>query len=371
MKVLPRSSWLVLTLLLGACSRPPESPGPGPSARPPQRVEVVELARADLRQTLDVAGTLEANETATIQPELAGILREIAFEEGQRVEKGTLLARIEDAELRAQVAEAEARADLARITRERADALARDRSIAQAEIDQARAEERAARAALELLRVRLARTQITAPTAGVLGARRLSVGDYATPTSVLTTLDDLSVLKVSFRVPERSIPQVKPGTRVSARVRLGEDATPIEADGEVFFVSSSIDPAVRASEVKAVLHDPPTTLKPGMFASVRILLSTREQVLVAPEAALLAGARGVQVIAVGGPEGAPVARFVEVRTGLRVGTQVEIRPLREGDLDAGTRIVASGVGALVLFPGAPLAPVPAYVEMKPLGSEAP
>jgi multidrug efflux pump subunit AcrA (membrane-fusion protein) len=115
---------------------------------------------------------------------------------------------------------------------------------------------RAALAALELLRVRLARTRIVAPTAGVLGARRLSVGDYATPAAVVTTLDDLSALKVTFRVPERSIPQVKPGTRITARVRIGAAERPVETEGEVFFVSASIDPAVRASEVKAVLRDP-------------------------------------------------------------------------------------------------------------------
>lgn len=342
----------------------------GASARTPQRVEVVELVRDDLRETLEVTGTLEANESITIQPELAGIVREIAFEEGQTVEKGALLARLDDAELRAQVAEAEARADLARINRERADLLAKDRTLAQAEIDQVRSEERAAVAALELLRVRLARTRIVAPVSGVLGARRLAPGDYATPSSVLTTLDDLSALKVSFRVPERSIPQVKPGTRVTARVRVGADPRPIETEGEVFFVSASIDPTVRVSEVKAILRDPPPALRPGMFASVRILLSTREQVLVAPESALLSGVRGVQVIAVDEKDGQAVARYVNVTTGLRVGPRVEIRAVAPDKLEAGDRVVSSGVGALVLFPGAPLDPVPAFVEMKPLGSDA-
>ncbi len=354
-----------------ACKPDAREVAAGASARTPQRVEVVPLVRDDLRETLEVTGTLEANESVAIQPELAGIVREIAFAEGQAVEKGALLARLDDAELRAQVAEAEARADLARINRERADSLAKDRTLAQAEVDQVRTEERAAVAALELLRVRLARTRILAPVAGVLGARRLAVGDYATPASALTTLDDLSALKVSFRVPERSIPQVKPGTRVTARIRVGADPRPVEAEGAVFFVSASIDPAVRASEVKAVLRDPPPALRPGMFASVRILLSTREQVLVVPEAALLAGVRGVQLIAVAEKDGVPVARYVNVQTGLRAGPRVEVRPVAPDTIEAGERIVSSGVGALVLFPGAPLDPVPAHVEMKPLGGDAP
>lgn len=357
--------------VLSACKPAKNGPAPGASARTPQRVEVVAIERADLRETLEVTGTLEANESISIQPELSGIVREIAFAEGQNVEKGALIARLDDAELRAQVAEAEARADLARINRERADSLSRSRILAQAELDQARSEERASVAALDLLRVRLARTRIVAPVAGVLGARRLAVGDYATPSSVLTTLDDLSALKVSFHVPERSIPLVKPGTRVTARVRVGAETRPVETEGEVFFVSASIDPAVRASEVKAILRNPPPELRPGMFASVRILLSTREQVLVAPEAALLAGANGVQLIAVGEKEGHFIARYVKVDAGLRVGSRVEVKPAPPDVLKTGDRVVSSGVGALVLFPGAPLDPVSAHVDVKPLGGETP
>jgi membrane fusion protein (multidrug efflux system) len=359
---------LPLALGLAAC-KPKSDTVPGPSARTPQKVEVIELARADLKEMLEVTGTLAANESVAIQPELAGIVREITFVEGQKVEKGSLLARLEDAELRAQVEEAEARADLARINRERADALASDGTLAQAEVDRVRSEERAAVAALELLRVRLARTRLLAPFSGVLGARRLAAGDYAIPSSVLTTIDDLSALKVTFNVPERSIPQVNVGTRITARIRVGANLQPVETAGEVFFVSASINPAIRASEVKAVLRSPPPELRPGMFASVRILLSTRDQVLVVPEAALLSGQRGVQVIAVAEKEGKPVARYVKVETGLRTGGVVEIRPASGETLEPGTRIISSGAGALILFPGAPLNPVERFVEMKDIGSE--
>ncbi len=360
-----------VALLLGLSACKPGGPAAVTAERPPQRVEVVALTREDLRETLEVAGSLEANESVAIHPELAGLVREIAFVEGQTVAKGAPLARLDDAELVADAAQAEARAELARLNRERADALAADGSLAQAEMDRLRSEERAARAAWELLRVRLARTSIVAPFAGTLGARRLAVGDFATPATPLTTLDDLSALKVSFRVPERSVPQVRPGTRVTARVRVGNDARPLEVEGEVFFVSAGIDPAVRATEAKAVLRDPPAALRPGMFAAVRILLSTRENVLVAPETALLAGAGGVQVIAVGEAAGRPVARFVKVRTGLRVGPKVELTAVAPDTLEAGDRVLSSGVGAIVLFPGAPLDPVPAYVEVKPLGDERP
>lgn len=360
--------WFPVLLTLAAC----KPGGPAPViARPAQRVEVVVLKPQNLDETLEVSGSLEANESVSIHPELAGLLSSVAFQEGQKVKKGDLLARLEDAELKAEVSAAEARAELARINRERADALALDRSLAQAEIDRLHSEDRAAQAALELLRIRLARTRIVAPDSGFLGARQVSPGNYVTPATILTTLDDLSLLKVSFRVPERSVPQVKPGTLITARVRVGADVRPLEIEGEVFFVSAGIDPVVRASEAKAVLRNPPAELRPGMFASVRILLSVRENVLAVPETALIAGAEGMQVIAVEESSGRPVARFVKVRTGFRLGTQVEVSALSPDRLESGDRVLCSGVGAIALFPGAPLDPVPAYVQVRPLDEMRP
>jgi membrane fusion protein (multidrug efflux system) len=180
-------SILLAALLPGLAACKPDRPAPA-SDRPPQRVEVVTLARKNLSETLEVAGSVEANESVSIHPELAGLVRDIAFQEGQAVEKGALLARLEDAELRAEVVAAEARAELARLNRERSDALAADRSLARAELDRVRSEDRAAQAALELLRVRLARTRIVAPFSGTLGARLFSPGNYVTPATVLTVL---------------------------------------------------------------------------------------------------------------------------------------------------------------------------------------
>ncbi len=342
------------------CRRGTPEAAPGrESARRPQRVEVVELERHRLVETLEVTGTLAANESVQIRPEIAGVVLRIGFEEGQQVEQGALLVQLDDAEIRAQIAQAEARAELARVNLQRAENLAASRSIPASDLDQARTEATASQAELALLRVRLDRTVIRAPMSGVVGGRAFSPGDYITPSMFVTTLDDLSRMKISFRVPERFLHKVEVGTPVLARVRAGSQADQrVEAAGEVYFVSASLDPAVRAAEVKAVLSDPPRSLKPGMFASAVITLEVREDALAVPEGALLSDARGVQIITVDEADGQPVAKYVRVNTGLRTRGLVEVSAAEGEQLEAGVRVVASGVGALILFPGAPLDPIP-------------
>ncbi len=361
-------SGLALLTGLSAC-RPAEKSQV--QIRAPQKVEVATLESVELVDRLKVAGTLQANESVSMQPEIAGIVRGISFEEGALVQKGELLVQLDDAELRAQTREAEARAELAKLNRIRAEALGADRTLAQSELDRVRSEEAAASASLELLRVRLARTRIEAPFAGVLGARRVSVGDYVTPGTVLTTLDDVSVLKVDFQIPERSMDRVQNGARVRVSARLGRGVEPALAEGEVFFVSRSIDPGSRAGRVRALLSEASDGFRPGMFVTVDLELERKPGVLTAPESALLGGSRGVQVIVVREEAGKTVVRPVRVSTGLRVGPQVEISALPPDSLVAGDRIVVSGVGALALFPGAAVEPVAETVPLRAIGSDEP
>lgn len=368
MRCLHLVSGLALVAVLSACRPAEKSPAP---VRPPQKVEVTTLEPVELVDTLRVAGTLEANESVNLQPEIAGIVRGISFEEGAVVRKGELLVQLDDAELRAQTREAEARAELARLNRMRAEALGADRTLAQSELDRVRSEEAAASASLELLRVRLARTKIEAPFSGVLGARRVSVGDYVTPGTVLTTLDDVSVLKVDFQIPERSMDRVQNGARVQVSARFGKGGEFASAAGEVFFVSRSIDPGSRAGRVRALLGEASEGFRPGMFVTVDLELERKAGVLTAPESALLGGSRGVQVIVVREEAGKTVVRPVRVSTGLRVGPRVEISALPPDSLVAGDRIVVSGVGALALFPGAAVEPVADNVPLRAIGSEEP
>ena len=320
-----------------------------------QPVEVTNLTRRDLAEMVTVVGSLAPNEFAVIRPESTGLVRGIYFEEGQQVKQGDLLMKIDDAELRAQYAQVEARFKLAEANVARSESLSESRTISQSEVDRARSEFAASRAELSLLTLRLSRTEVKAPFDGVVGSRSLSAGDYVNTSTTLTTLNDLSRMKVTFQVPERFIEKVKSGTPfrlISRDLQTGDPVT-----GEVYFVSSVIERETRSSEVKGMLTNHSARLRPGMFANIEITLEVHENTFTVPEGAILTTTTGTQIIAVHDQGADKVAEFVPVKLGLRTRGAVEILPLNV-PLTDNMVIVGSGVGGIALFPGIKLIPRP-------------
>ncbi len=354
------SSLLVFGLTTG-CGKKSSAPPPSATASK-QPVEVINIARRDLVESLSLVGSLAANETAQIRAEISGQVRAVQFQEGEAVSKDQMLVKIDDAELRAQLAQAEASFHLAELNLRRSENLTEARSMSQAEADRVRSEHASAAAALSLLRVRVAKTDIKAPFAGIVGARTISPGDYVTAATVITTLDDLSRLKIDFQVPERFTSKVKTGTKFTVRAQ-----TPVgeaRAQGEVYFISSVIDRSTRSSQVKGYVTDNPAGFQPGMFAGIELVLEVHRGVLAVPEGAILTTMSGPQVVAVRDQGGDKVAEFVPVQLGLRERGLVEVAPLRPESLAEGQTVVASGVGAIVLYNGLKLEPRPLRAEFR-------
>jgi membrane fusion protein (multidrug efflux system) len=249
----------IVLLLVTGCGKKATTTAAAPATAQVQPVEVVKVTRRDLAESLNIVGSLAANESATIRPEITGLVRAIAFEEGQLVKRGQLLAKIDDAELRAQVTQSEARFELAELNLQRAKNLQLTQANTKADMDRAQSEFATAQADLELLRVRLDRTAIKAPFDGVVGSRTLSPGDYVNPQSIVTNIDDLSRMKIEFQVPERFVAKVAAGTKfiVAARTSGNTGKPDQKIAGEVYFVSSSIDRSTRSSQVKGYLSGAP------------------------------------------------------------------------------------------------------------------
>lgn len=326
-----------------------------------QAVEVTNIARQDLAEMLSVVGSLAANETATIRPEMSGLIKSIHFEEGQRVKKGAILVKIDDSELQAQQAQSQARFDLAKLNLERAENLRQTQSNTQADVDRARSEFAAAQADLALLRVRAERTEVKAPFDGVTGSRTMSVGDNVSQSAVITTISDLSRLKLEFQVPERYVSKVRVGTPFTVKSTMFGNAAPVQ--GEVYFVSAVSDRETRSSEVKGLLKNPPAALKAGMFVMIEIELEVRKGALTVPEGAILVDQRGPQLIVMRERGEEKIAEFIPVSLGLRSRGIVEVSgiktPLTEKDV-----IVGAGVGSLQIVPGTRLDPRPMRTEFK-------
>ncbi len=355
-----------LGLAAGCAKKETTAAGPRAGSGQVQVVEVTPVTRRDLAETLTVVGSFEANESAQLRPEIAGLVQAIYFEEGQVVKRGQLLMKIDDAELRAQFAQVEARFKLAELNVARSENLSETRTIPQSEVDRARSEYAAARAELEVLKLRIEKTALKAPFDGVIGSRTLSPGDYVTSGSILTTINDLSRLKISFQVPERYLGKIRPGTVFTIHRRNPESVDQVK--GEVYFVNPVIERATRSTEIKGYLDTPPPALKPGMFANVEIVLDVRRGAMTVPEGAILTVTDGTQIIVVQESKGDKIAAFIPVRVGLRTHGLAEITTA-EGALQEGQEVVAAGVGGLILYPGIKLSPRPLRAEFQQ-GNEA-
>ncbi len=365
--MLPRKSLCLAglagaVLLFAGCGKKAATAPSAAAPRAKQPVEVVEIKRRDLVESLSLVGSLAANETAQLRAEISGQVREVLFDEGERVTKGRVLVRVDDAELRAQVAQSEARFRLAELNLKRSEDLTQAKSMSQAEADRIRSEHSAAAAELQLLRVRLAKTEIKAPFDGIVGARTISPGDYITAATVITTLDDLSRLKVEFQVPERFSERVKQGSEFVLRAQTPTGQT--RTKGEVYFVSSVLDRASRSTQVKGYFTGEAAALKPGMFANVELVLQVRRNVLTVPEGAVLTTPKGTQLIAVREKGSDKVAEMIPVTLGLRERGLVEVTPVKEDALGEKVPVVASGVGGLMIFPGSVLEPRPLRPEFR-------
>lgn len=353
-----RASLLIASTVLAACGGGDDPAGErADEDQPAQPVEATEITERTVRETVRLTGSVAANESVRIRPETSGQVRRVVFDEGQTVEEGDVLVELDDRELRAQLREAQVRGELARESLARMDALRESNSVSVSERDRALAEYEQTLAEIDLLETRLDKAAVRAPFSGTTGSRDISPGDYVTSADVVTRIDDLSRLKIEFTVPERHATKVEPGTRVS--LIKGRDSGSETVEGTVYFVSSGIDRQTRSIEAKAIIESPPPALRPGMFAEIDLVLEVRQNALTVPESAILArdGAHMILVIRQD-DDGREIIGMQPVKIGLRERGFVEITPLDE-TLREGQRVVAAGVGALPLFPGA-------AVESRPL-----
>jgi membrane fusion protein (multidrug efflux system) len=248
------------------------------------QVVAVPVRFAEVQQTYQALGTANANEAITITSKLTGTVRSINFTEGQLVPKGHILVELDDREAKATLASSVADEATAKANYQRAAQLLTSGNSPKATVETLRTTWEGAQARAEAARARLADLTIRAPFAGRLGLRRLSVGALVSSGTLITTLDDVSVVKLDFSVPEILLSRVAAGAEVVAR----SDAYPARIfKGIAKTVDSRIDPVTRAVEVRAELPNTDGTLHQGMLLTVTLVLDKRDAAMVIPEEALV------------------------------------------------------------------------------------
>jgi membrane fusion protein (multidrug efflux system) len=323
----PRTTWLVLIAVLlvmaivplvimstrtgnGAhqADAPAGQPGGPPAFAMP--VEVSAVVVGPVTDTVSAVGSLEANESVMIRPEILGRVTHVNFQEGQAVEKGRVLIELESGELTAQLAQAEASVEIARLNFDRMKRLIANDNVSKHELDQAATNLKSAEANYTLFRERLSKTRIRSPFSGYLGTRRVSPGDYVQAGRDIVNLEDLTTLKINFMVPEMFFSRLAVGQQVDVRV----DAFPGQLfHGTVYSIDPRMEEQSRTVRVRAKIPNPEVKLRPGMFANVSLVLGHVDNALLIPEEAVVPQQDKTFVFRVDGK----TARLTEVKLGAR------------------------------------------------------
>jgi membrane fusion protein, multidrug efflux system len=350
---------------------------------PPPSVSVAAAVEREVHSSEDFTGRVEATGSVEIRPRVSGYIQRVNFREGSEVRKGEVLFvidqrpyRAELARTEAELARARAQAELGRSEIARAHKLVEARAISQGEFDQrvaneaqARANVRAAEAALEMARLNLEFTEVRAPIAGRAGQALVTEGNLVGPgTTLLTTVVSLDPVYVYFQGDEqvflRSADLAQRGRNAAALpVFVGlahEEGFPHE--GRLDFVDNQVDPATGTIRSRAVLSNAERRFTPGLFARVRLVGSAAHKAVLVDDKAILTD-QDRKYVYVLGPENKALRRDIKVgrlADGLRIVTE---------GLNAGDPVIVHGVQK-VFFPGMPVQPTTVAMGAGPASPQA-
>lgn len=234
-------------------------------------------------QEVEALGTVRANESVDITAKVADRIAAIHFKEGQQVRKGELLIELDNAEARADLAAAQAAYSDSSSQYKRSQELFATRALSEAQLEQLRATLLSNEARVAAARSRVNDRLIQAPFGGRVGLRNVSLGGLVNPGQVITTLDDLSVVKLDFSVPEIFLSALKPDLPVTASSSAYPDT---QFSGRVVSVGTRVDPSTRSVAIRAVIDNRDGRLRPGMFMTVNLVRAEREALML-PERAIV------------------------------------------------------------------------------------
>jgi RND family efflux transporter MFP subunit len=363
LSVLAGAAWLVWgrSAETGAAAA-----GSGALARPALTVELGAASRGSMSDVVAVVGSLEGQASVEVSSKVNGRLEEVAVRIGDRVTRGSVLAKVESRELQEQVRQAEASFDVSRATVRQREAdlkfaqtnLDRSQSLfqrqllprqtlddadarhqsAQAQLDLAKAQFTQAQARLDELKITLSATEIRSPVDGFVGKRLLDPGAFVSSNTAVVSVVEIDRVRLVANVVEKDLRRIQVGATAEVEV----DAFPGEIfHGRVARIAPVLDPATRTAQMEVEVPNRDFRLKPGMYSRVRLTVATKTQALTVPVNAVVTveGKRGVFQIKDGAVK---EADFIPIQTGLEDGTRIEVL----SGLSDGAQVVTTGAAAL-------------------------
>ena len=334
---------------------------------PPTAVTTDVAKQSEWQPTLESVGTATAVNGVTVSTDLAGIVRQIAFESGNKVRAGDLLVRLDTTQEEAQLHQSEAQRDFAAVTLKRDKDLVEKHAISQSDYDNAEAAYRQGQAAVDQFNALIARKTLRAPFDGVAGIRQVNLGQYLKEGDPIVALQAFDPIYVNFSLPQQDLSKLAVGQPVALHVDAFEDQS---FDGTITAINSMVDQATRNIQVQATFKNPDWRLRPGMFAKVSVIMSEKQNVVAIPATAIHYAPYGDSIFVVSemkDPQGKEYKGVKEqfIKIGQSRGDMIAI----VSGLKPGEEVVTSGVfrlksGARVtvnnqIKPGTDLAPNPA------------
>lgn len=341
-------------LLCGACQSNQASP-PNPPA-----VEVVDVVQKDVPIYGEWVATLDGYVNAQIQPQVTGYLIKQDYKEGSFVRKGDVLFEIDPRPFQAlldqakgQFAQAQAQLGKAQLDVERDTPLAKERAIAQSQLDNdiqanlaAKAAVESAKAQVEQSDLNLGFTHVTSLVDGIAGIAQVQIGNLVSPTTVLTSVSQVNPIKAYFPISEQEYLRFAERINAHTQQQIPSDAPPLEltlADGTVYpqrgwvlLADRQVDVTTGSIRIVSAFPNPKNILRPGQFGRVRAATSTRQGALLIPQRAVTE-LQGTYQVAVVGSDNKVSIRLV------KVGERVDNMWIIEDGLKPGERVVAEGV----------------------------
>ncbi|MEP7254106.1 MAG: efflux RND transporter periplasmic adaptor subunit [Ginsengibacter sp.] len=314
-------------------SKKENKPRPGASLG----VEGYVVQPSVLNSSIDVAGTLMPFEETEIHPEVAGKIVMLSIKEGSVVRRGTLLAKLFDGDLTAQLHKLNVQLEIAKKTRERQTDLLKIGGISQQDYDLSVLNVSTIEADMQVLNASINKTIIRAPFDGKIGFKNISIGAYVTPTTIVTTIRQISKLKLEFSVPEKYTPKIAIGNVIN----FTNETSDKKYSAKIAATESGITEDNRSLKVHAIVENVDKNITAGSFAKVNFDMGNNNNAIMIPTQAIIPEARDKKVIISKGG----VAQFNVVKTGERDSARIEIL----SGLNIGDTVITTGL--LNLRPG--------------------
>ncbi len=318
---------------LAACGSKKDKidPAAKKSAPPAMQVDAYIVKAESFQESIEVPGTVIANEVTEIHPEVPGRIVRLNIAEGKYVSKGTLLAKLYDGDLLAQLNKLQVQLSIAEKTEQRQAQLLEIQGISQQDYDLSLLQVNSLKADIGIIRTSIQKTEVRAPFSGRLGLKEVSPGAYVTPATVIAVIHQTDQLKLDFTVPEKYTGQVKTGQLVT----FGFEGLDKKLGAKIIALESNVAESTRSLRIRALIMGKDPRLVPGAFAKVQLNFDPDPNALLVPTQAVLPQARGKKIILYK----SGTAVFADITTGIRDSSRIQVTQ----GIKAGDTIVVTGL----------------------------